>query len=207
MSATQTRHPGLNLGSNHQSADDRAETEVFGFWVFMMSDAILFGLLMATYVVMRPNTNGGPGPHDLFELKSIFIETMLLLASSVAIGFSHLALKHEDRPTKMVIWLVVAMALALAFVGFEIHDFLKMAGKGGVPQASGFLSAFFALVPLHGLHVSAACLWGLAILGQLARYGLDDGVKVSMVRLAVLWHFLDLVWIGIFSLVYIGGLA
>lgn len=206
MSQT-TRHPGLNLGSKHQSADDQAETEVFGFWVFMMSDAILFGLLMATYVVMRPNTNGGPGPQELFELKSIFIETMLLLTSSVAIGFSHLALKHEPRPVKMVLWLLIAMALALTFVGFEIHDFLKMFSKGGTPQRSGFLSSFFALVPLHGLHVTFSCLWAVAILGQMLVYGLDDRVKLSMVRLAVLWHFLDIVWIGIFSIVYIGGLA
>ena len=96
---------------------------------------------------------------------------------------------------------------ALTFLGFEIHDFMSMANKGGVPSRSGFLSAFFALVPLHGLHVTFGCLWLVAIVGQIARYGLDHDVKLSVLRLGLFWHFLDIVWIGIFSVVYLGGLA
>lgn len=202
-----TRHPGLNLGPHHGEADDTAEVEVFGFWVFMMSDAIIFGLLMATYVVMSGNLNGGPGPRELFELRPVFIETMLLLFSSLTFGFAQIGMKYHPHPARMIIWLLVSIALALIFVGMEVNDFITMASKGGVPQASGFLSSFYALVPLHGIHVTAACIWAFAILGQIAVYGLDDEVKTGMLRLGILWHFLDIVWIGIFSIVYIGGLA
>ena len=103
---------------------------------------------------------------------------------------------------------MITLLLGLGFIAHELMDFQTMFSKGGVPSRSGFLSAFFSLVPLHGLHVTAACLWMLAILGQMAVYGLDTGVvKTSLMRLAILWHFLDIVWIGIFSVVYLGGLS
>ncbi|MDB6454025.1 cytochrome c oxidase subunit 3 [Falsirhodobacter sp. 20TX0035] len=201
------RHPGLNLGEAHDSANDDAEKEVFGFWVFMMSDAILFGLLFATYVVLQGNLNGGPGPAELFEMPSVLIQTVLLLTSSLTAGLAQLAMKHELGTRRIVLWLLISLGLGLAFLTMEMRDFLTMTSKGGVPQASGFLSAFFALVPLHGLHVAATCLWLLALLGQIARYGTDDATKTAMLRLGILWHFLDVVWIGIFTIVYVGGLA
>jgi len=202
-----SRHPGLNLGEAHGAAHEAAEKEVFGFWVFMMSDAILFGLLFATYVVLQGNTNGGPGPSDLFEIPSVLIQTVLLLTSSLTAGLAQLAMKHALGTRRIVIWLLISLALALSFIALEVRDLLTMISKGGIPEASGFLSAFFALIPLHGLHVVAACLWLLALLGQIARYGLDDAVKTGMLRLGILWHFLDIVWIGIFTIVYVGGLA
>jgi len=116
-------------------------------------------------------------------------------------------MKHDLGTRRIVIWLLISLALALSFIALEVRDLLTMISKGGIPQASGFLSAFFALIPLHGLHVVAACLWLLALLGQIARYGLDDAVKTGMLRLGILWHFLDIVWIGIFTIVYVGGLA
>lgn len=204
---TMRRHPGLNLGARHRSADAQAEVQVFGFWVFMMSDAILFGLLLATYVVMRGNLADGPGPGQLFEIRSVFIETLLLLCSSFAFGIAQWTMKHGESVRALVAALLLALLLACGFLALELHDFSSMAGKGGTPQVSGFLSAFFALVPLHGLHVTAACVWLLAILGQMARYGVDDEVKIGILRLGILWHFLDVVWIAIFSIVYIGGLA
>lgn len=202
-----TRHPGLNLGAGHGSADDEAEVLVFGFWVFMMSDAVIFGLLFATYATMLGATADGPGPKDLFELRPVLIETMLLLISSFTFGMASLAVKYGSRIAPVVTWLLVTLTLGLVFIGYELHDFYVMAGKGGVPQASGWLSSFFSLVPLHGLHVAGASLWLLALLGQMAVYGIDRDVKTGILRLGILWHFLDVVWIGIFSVVYLGGLA
>ena len=200
-------HPGLNLGPAHQESEDTREEMMFGFWVFMMSDLIVFGLLFATYVTMLGGTAGGPGPSDLFELKSAFIETMLLLISSFTFGMASLALKYRSDRKVLVAWLLVTLLLGLGFLAHELHDFHKMFTEGGVPSRSGFLSAFFSLVPLHGLHVIGACIWLIALLGQIAVHGLDPPTKTGLMRLAILWHFLDVVWIGIFSLVYLGGIV
>lgn len=201
------KHPGLNLGSAHGADNDAAETLMFGFWVFLMSDAILFGMVFATYVTSVHATAGGPGPRDLYDIKSVFIETMLLLASSFTFGMASLALKYKHNRTRLIGWMVVTLVLGAAFLGFELHDFSSMFAKGGVPSRSGFLSAFFDLVPLHGLHVTAGCIWLVSLLGQIARYGLDTKAKLGVMRLTLFWHFLDIVWIAIFSVVYLAGLA
>jgi cytochrome o ubiquinol oxidase subunit 3 len=200
-------YPGLNLGGGHGETHDAAKTTVFGFWVFLMSDAIIFGLVFATYVASVHATAGGPGPKDLYDIKSVFIETMLLLWSSFTFGMASLALKYKHSTPGLIGWLLVTLALGLAFLGFETHDFLTMIAKGGSPERSGFTSAFFDLVPLHGLHVTAGCIWLLALLGQVARYGLDSRTKLGIMRLALFWHFLDIVWLAIFSVVYLAGLA
>ncbi|MCM5704006.1 cytochrome c oxidase subunit 3 [Larsenimonas salina] len=202
-----TRHPGLNLGEPHEEAHSANEELVFGFWVFMMSDFIIFGLLFATYVTMLGGTAGGPGPSDLLEMKGAFIETMLLLASSFTFGMASLSLKYHQGTAKLIGWLVVTLLLGLGFIAHELKDFHTMFSEGGYPSRSGYLSAFFSLVPLHGLHVAGACLWMLAIFGQMAVHGIDTQVKTGLTRLAILWHFLDIVWIVIFSLVYLGGLT
>lgn len=201
------RYPGLNLGGAHPDTDERSEELIFGFWVFMMSDAILFGLLFAVYATMIHAQAGGPGPHDLYDIKSAFIETMLLLTSSFTFGFASLALKYGRSRRLLVLWLCVTIVLGLSFLGFEIHDFLSMFAKGGGPTRSGFTSAFFSLVPLHGLHVTAGIVWMLAMIAQIARYGIDRDVKVSVLRLGLFWHFLDIVWVAIFTVVYLGGLS
>ena len=200
------RYPGLNLGSAHPDVDDRCEETIFGFWVFMMSDAIIFGLLFAIYIISLNALAGGPGPEKLYDIKSAFIETILLLTSSFTFGLASLSLKHSRSMRTLVLWLIVTMFLGLAFLGYEIHDFISMFDKGGGPSRDGFSSAFFALVPLHGLHVTTGIIWILALLSQLAVYGIDKGVKLGLLRLGLFWHFLDIVWIGIFSVVYLGGL-
>lgn len=201
------KHPGLNLGSAHGEANQTAEKVMFGFWVFLMSDAILFGMVFATYVTSLHGTAGGPGPRQLYDIQSVFIQTLMLLASSFTFGMTSLALKYQHGKRKLLGWMVVTLVLGVAFLGFELHDFSNMVAKGGVPTRSGFLSAFFDLVPLHGLHVAAGCLWMIALLGQFARYGLDADTKLGIMRLALFWHFLDIVWIAIFSVVYLAGLA
>lgn len=207
MSHEVARHPGLNLGPSHGEADEAAQTMLFGFWVFLMSDAILFGMVFATYVTSIHATAGGPGPKDLYDIRSAFIETLLLLASSFTFGMASLALKYKHSRTRLIQWLLVTLLLGIAFLGFEVHDFLSMIAKGGAPERSGFTSAFFDLVPLHGLHVTGGCIWLLCLIGQMLRYGIDTKVKLGVLRLALFWHFLDIVWIAIFTVVYLGGLT
>lgn len=207
MNEEAIKHPGLNLGPAHGKDHDAAERMLFGFWVFLMSDAILFGMVFASYVTSVNATAGGPGPHDLYDISSVFIETLLLLSSSFTFGMASLALKYKHSTLHLIGWLGVTLVLGLSFLGFEVHDFLSMIAKGGAPTRSGFLSAFFDLVPLHGLHVTAGCIWLICLVGQIAVYGLDTKAKLGILRLALFWHFLDIVWIAIFSVVYLAGLT
>lgn len=203
-----SRHPGINLGSYHGEAHVKAETLVFGFWVFLMSDLIIFGLMFATYVTMLPNTAGGPGPKELFNLGSAFSQTMVLLASSVTFGMASLSLKYHEHKLKWLLgWLLLTLLLGVVFLLLELRDFADMFAKGGYPSRSGYLSAFFGLVPLHGLHVTAGIVWGLVLSVQILRFGLPTKVKTRLLRLGLFWHFLDIVWVGIFSVVYLGGLV
>lgn len=207
MSAQIANHPGLKLGAGHLDSNETAEEVLFGFWVFLMSDAVIFGVLFATYASMLHARSGGPGPKDLFDLRSVFIETCALLLSSFTYGLASLALKYKRRPRVIVAWLLVTLALGLTFLGFEVHDFISMFQHSGGPDRSGFTSSFFALVPLHGLHVASGCLWMLAMIAQMAVHGVDKDVKLGLLRLGLFWHFLDIVWVAIFSVVYLGGLT
>jgi cytochrome o ubiquinol oxidase subunit III len=118
-----------------------------------------------------------------------------------------LSLKYGTSRVPLVLWLCLTLALAAVFLGFESHDFISMFHKGGPPTRSGYLSAFFALVPLHGLHVTTASIWMIVLIVQMMVYGVDRNVKLGLLRLGILWHFLDIVWIAIFSVIYLGGLA
>ncbi|NIZ12745.1 cytochrome c oxidase subunit 3 [Phaeobacter sp. HF9A] len=209
MSKHDTIHPGLNLGEHHGAAHDKAEIGAFGFWIFLMSDLIIFGLMFALYVTMQNPMGqaGGPGPKELFDLTSALIQTMLLLVSSLSFGLASLALRHHRSRAELTFWLALTLLLGLAFLSFEARDFAAMFAADAGPSRSGFLSAFFGLVPLHGLHVASGCLWLLIMLIQIRTLGLSDLVKSRLLKLGLFWHFLDIVWIGIFSIVYLGGLA
>ena len=200
-------HPGLNLGASHGAAHHRSERIAFGFWVFLMSDLIVFGLLLATYAVMRGATAGGPGPRDLFDLRGVAVQTALLLASSFTYGMASLALKHRLGRGALLAWLLVTAALGGGFLALELRDFARMAAEGAVPQRSGWLSALWALVGLHGLHVAAGLAWIGVMALQVDLLGLRDAVKTRLLLLGLYWHFLDLVWIGILTFVYLWGLA
>lgn len=203
------RHPGINLGAHHGEAHEHAETLVFGFWVFLMSDLIIFGLMFATYVTMSNPMGmaGGPGPEEAFNLTSVFVQTMILLTSSLTFGMASLAMRHEHGRGNICLWLGVTLILGLGFVLLEARDFASMIDMGAVPARSGFLSAFWGLVPLHGLHVSVGCIWITIMLVQVRVFGMIPLVKTRLLRLGLFWHFLDLIWIGIFTIVYLGGMA
>ena len=198
-------YPGLNLGGGHGDAHDQAENTVFGFWVFLMSDLIIFGILFASYAsYLDPiGLAGGPGPRDLFDVRSVAIQTAFLLVGGVAYGGVSLAVKYETGRAKVILWLLISAALGAGFLVFEVRDFITQAGEGGVPQASGWLSSYWALVGLHGIHVLSGIIWILAMAAQILKRGMDDTVKVRLSMMGVFWHFLDLVWVGIFSLVFL----
>ncbi len=200
----QLRHAGLNLSDDPGELHE-VESDVFGFWIFLMSDAVLFALLFAVYGTMLGATVGAPGPAQEFKIGSAFIETLLLLTSSFTFGMASIALKRAKR-SALVLWLVMTLVLGLAFLGMEGHDFATMAADHATPDRSGYLSAFFVLVGMHGLHVTLGSIWMIVMLVQLAALGRDRQVKVNLIRLSLFWHFLDVIWIAIFSVVYLQGL-
>ncbi|BBM02774.1 cytochrome c oxidase subunit 3 [Microbulbifer sp. GL-2] len=200
-----TSNPNVNPGQLPGAIHKDPDMVVFGFWVFMMSDLIFFGVVFAIYITMIGATAGGPGPRELFDFGSLFAQTMLLLTSSLTVGIATVTMKHQRSQASFLFWVVVTLLLGLGFLTLELYDFSQMAEKGGVPQRSGYLSAFFGLVPLHGLHVSFGCLWMLVLIAQVWKKGMLDIIKLRFLRLALFWHFLDLIWIGIFSIVYFGG--
>ena len=201
----QLRHVGLNLFDTDALEPREAAIGLYGFWLFLMSDAILFALLYAIYGTQLTATAGALGPQEAFKLGPTFIETLILLTSSLTFGLASIALKYDEGRTGLVLWLCVTLALGLAFLGFELDDFRTMFADGATPDRSGFLSAFFALVPTHGLHVSAGCLWIVVMLAQIALFGTDARVRLNLLKLGLFWHFLDIVWIAIFSVVYLQG--
>ena len=206
MSEPELAHVGLNLGPGEELTRTQAENAIFGFWVFLMSDAVIFALLFATYGTMTAATAGGPTPSAEYKIGPAFLETLILLTSSFTFGMSSLAMKYERRKGPLLAWLGVTLGLGLAFLGMELHDFTTMFGDGAYPTRSGFLSSFFSLVPLHGLHVATGCLWIMVMMVQVLTLGLDARVKINLLRLGLFWHFLDIVWIAIFSVVYLQGL-
>ncbi len=199
----QIRHAGLNL--SHDPAElHGVESDVFGFWIFLMSDAVLFALLFAIYGTMLSATVGAPSPAQEFKIGSAFTETLILLTSSFTFGMASIALKRARR-LALVLWLITTLVLGLVFLGMEGHDFATMAADHATPDRSGFLSAFFVLVGMHGLHVTIGSVWMIVMLLQLAALGRDRRVKVNLIRLSLFWHFLDVIWIAIFSVVYLQG--
>ncbi len=184
---------------------ERYEEKEFGFWLYLMSDAILFALLFATYLIMVGNTAGGPTGSDVFSLERAAAETALLLMSSATFGFAAVALSQADR-SKVLLWLAVTFALGAGFIFLEIGEFRGMIDEGASPDRSGFLSAFFTLVGTHGLHVSIGLLWIVVMIGQVLVKGLTMPVASRLMRLGLFWHFLDIIWVVIFSVVYLPGL-
>ncbi len=203
------QNPGLTFGAEHAHDHDHAGKALSGFWLFMMSDLIIFGLFFATYGTMLVPMSfaGGPTPKELFEIPGAAMETAALLTSTLTFGFASLAVKYNFAKGKVLGWLAITLALGMVFLGLEISEFARMFAEGAVPQRSGFLSSFFGLVPLHGAHVTAGSIWLIMMMVQIARGGITDSVRSRLARLALFWHFLDIIWIGIFSVVYLGGLA
>jgi cytochrome o ubiquinol oxidase subunit 3 len=185
----------------------KAQT-VFGFWIYIMTDAMIFASLFLVFVVQRHALAGGPGGKQLFNLKDTFLETCVLLTSSLTCGFAMLGLHHK-KPHQIIFWLAVTALLGAGFVAMEISEFAGMIAKHAGPDRSAFLSAFFTLVGTHGLHVTAGILWSLVLLVQLIfmRDKLETKLVHRLLAFSLFWHFLDIVWIGLFSFIYLVGMS
>ncbi|MGA0565320.1 cytochrome o ubiquinol oxidase subunit III [Ancylobacter sp. VNQ12] len=193
----------------HEAHDDGSKT-VLGFWIYLMSDCLIFACLFATFGVLAENVAGGPSGRDLFDLPYVAVETLLLLVSSFTFGMATLAVQdhqrtRQPRRAKVVGWLAVTFLFGAAFIGMEIHEFAHLIAEGAGPSRSAFLSAYFTLVGTHGLHVTAGLIWLAVMMHQVLHFGLDGVVRRRLACLSLFWHFLDLVWICVFTFVYLRG--
>lgn len=193
----------MSVAAHHAQAEVAAANRtVLGFWIYLMTDCMLFAALFATFAVMRGATDGGPGGAELFDLPYILIETMLLLTSSFTAGMALISL-HKKKKQQVLLWLGVTFALGAAFLGMELYEFAVLAHEGYSWSRSGFLSAYFTLVGTHGLHITFGLLWLLVMAVQIARKGLGGNTVKRMTLFGMFWHFLDVIWIFIFSIVYL----
>ena len=176
----------------------------FGFWLFLLSDIIIFGALFAAYAVLSHQTDGGPTGPELFDRGRVLLETGILLASSFTCGMAMLAANAKQRGT-MIAWLLATFALGAAFLGIELAEFSEMVNQGAGPSRSAFLSSFFALVGTHGLHVFIGLLWIVLMIAQALTMGMHERVQNRLLCFALFWHALDIVWVGVFTIVYLGA--
>jgi cytochrome o ubiquinol oxidase subunit III len=185
---------------------DTVAIQTFGFWIYLMSDLIIFATLFATFAVLGQNYAGGPTGKELFDLPYLLGETLFLLFSSATCGLAMLAV-HDGRKKWVLIGLAITFLLGLGFVSMEINEFHGLMAQGFGPDRSAFLSSFFTLVGTHGAHVTFGLIWMAVMMGQVAVKGLTSPVQSRLMRWSMFWHFLDLIWIGIFSIVYLMGVV
>jgi cytochrome o ubiquinol oxidase subunit 3 len=194
--------------SYYQLEDDHADpggATLLGFWIYLMSDALLFATIFATFGVLSSSFAGGPMPRDIFDLSLVALNSAILLVSALTCGLAMIAMQ-AGRIGALRLWLVVTALLGAAFVGIELYEFAHLIAEGATPQRSGYLSAFFTLVGTHGLHVTLGVVWIAVMLVQLGQRGLHPDNRRRLMCLSMFWHFLDVIWIGVFSFVYLLGM-
>ena len=177
---------------------EEGSSTMLGFWLYLMSDCLIFAILFACYAVLGGSYAAGPAPKDLFDLKLIALNTAMLLFSSITYGFAMLEMQR-NRVNATLAWLAVTGVFGLAFLGIELYEFQHLIHQGAGPQRSAFLSAFFTLVGTHGLHVTFGIVWLVTLLVQLKRWGLTAANRRRLACLSLFWHFLDVIWIGVFT--------
>lgn len=192
--------------SEHAEKTALLNRTTVGFWFYIMTDCMLFASLFATYVVLRDATAHGPSGMEIFEMPIALAETIILLTSSFTSGLALIAVK-EKKLRQMYIALAATFALGLAFLAIEISEFAKFVAEGHSWQQSAFLSAFFTLVGTHGFHILTGLIWLFVLVWSISRKGLTDKLTRQMALFGMFWHFLDLVWIFIFTVVYLMGVA
>jgi cytochrome o ubiquinol oxidase subunit 3 len=186
-------------GSHHPQ-----QGTLLGFWIYLMSDCLLFAVLFATYAVLGHSYAAGPSGSDLFDLPVVAANTALLLFSSITYGMAMIAMQ-AGKKTHVLIWLAITGLFGLGFLTLELTEFAHLIHEGAGPQRSAFLSAFFTLVGTHGLHVTFGTIWLVTLMVQVGRGGLTSANKRRLTCLSMFWHFLDVVWIGVFTFVYLMG--
>ncbi|MEA1652670.1 cytochrome o ubiquinol oxidase subunit III [Nitrospirillum sp. BR 11164] len=195
---------GVEAHDEHHH-DDGSKTTL-GFWIYLMSDCILFAAVFAAFAVLRGQTAGGPDAKELFSLPYVAGETAFLLVSSFTYGMAMIAAEKQKQSATLR-WLGVTLLLGLGFMFMELHEFAELIGEGAGPDRSAFLSSFFTLVGTHGLHVLSGMVWMVTLIAHVLRRGLTQANIVRLTCLSLFWHFLDIVWIGVFTIVYLSGVA
>lgn len=195
-------HSHSHSHSHDHGHHDQESLKQFGFWLFMITDVILFATLFATFIVLRDNTASGPVGADLIEMNGIIISTFILLTSSFTSGLALLSMNKGDK-RGLILWLAVSALLGLSFIYLEVNEFIHLVHEGAKISTSAYWSAFYTLVGTHGLHVSIGIVWMTAIIIQLAKRGITPVTKRKVNIISLYWHFLDAVWIFVFSLVYL----
>jgi len=191
----------INPAQQHENSKD-----VFGFWIYIMSDCVLFASLFATFAVLHNHTYGGPGMKQITHLPYVLGETLFLLASSFTYGMAVLSM-YKDKKNRVMIWLCITVLLGLSFVTMEVNEFTHLILEGHGPQTSGAMSIFFTLVGTHGLHVSMGLLWMIVLIVQLSVFKLTPTMCRRLTYLGLFWAFLDIVWIFVFTIVYLMGVV
>lgn len=191
----------LNEQIREHHEDEKTQ---LGFWIYIMTDCVLFASLFAVYAVLHKNVNGGITSQQLVNLPYALTETLVLLVSSFTCGMSAIAAQAR-RKSQVVFWLGVTAVLGAIFIGMELHEFIGLVSAGNGWQRSGYLSSFFTLVATHGLHITSGLIWIGVMMGQIIQKGLTRGTVRRLTLLTLFWHFLDVVWIFIFSIVYLMG--
>ncbi|HLZ68026.1 MAG TPA: cytochrome o ubiquinol oxidase subunit III [Aliidongia sp.] len=204
MNVSVTSIPVARATHEHGHAHDAGSNTVLGFWIYLMSDCLIFSCLFATFGVLAENTAGGPSGRELFDLPYVAGETLLLLISSFTFGMAALGM-HAGGRDRMITWLAITFLFGAGFIGMELQEFTHLIAEGAGPGRSAFLSAYFTLVGTHGLHVTAGLGWLAVMMHQAIRFGLDDVVRRRVACLSLFWHFLDLIWICVFTFVYLRG--
>ena len=194
--------PVFHLVDEHDH--EAGGSTMLGFWLYLMSDCLIFAMLFACYGVFGGSYAGGPKPSEIFELTTVAVNTTMLLLSSITYGFAMLAMDEEKKGATLG-WLAITGLFGAAFVGIELHEFAGLFAEGATPQRSAFLSSFFTLVSTHGLHVSMGIIWLVTLMVQVSRFGLTAANKRRLMCLSLFWHFLDVIWIGVFTFVYLLG--
>ena len=191
----------------HQSKDHEAESDervMFGFWVYLMTDLLMFAVLFAVYAVLHNSTVGGETGRELFSLRLALTETLLLLTSSFTVGIGMIAARRGNK-TQTILWFGVTFLLGLAFLSVELYEFAELIREGHTMQTNAFLSSFFVLLGTHGLHITAGLLWMAVTMGYIVKRGINSHMLRKLAMLSLFWHFLDIVWIFIFTIVYLGA--
>ena len=203
MTTDDTTKPVFYVVDEHDHPE--GGSTMLGFWLYLMSDCLIFAMLFATFGVLGSNYAAGPSPKDLFDLPLVALNTSMLLLSSITYGFAMLTM-DKNRIASTQIWLAITGLFGLAFISIELYEFAHMIHEGATPQRSAFLSSFFTLVGTHGLHVTFGLVWLVTLMVQVARRGLIPANRRRLMCLSMFWHFLDVVWIGVFTFVYLMGM-
>ncbi|MFL6731556.1 MAG: cytochrome o ubiquinol oxidase subunit III [Sphingomicrobium sp.] len=193
-----------DTGLGHRGPESKSIVVPYGFWLFVLSDMILFSALFASYATLVHATDGGPTTNELFHRDLVAVETMALLLSSFVCGLAMITAKRGNMLWTQA-WLVATGLLGLVFLGIELYEFATMIGEGAGPQRSAFLSAFFTLVGCHGLHVTCGILWLGTMMAQIWAKGFQQHILRRMLCFSIFWHALDIIWVAIFTVVYLIG--